>query len=242
MLKKLFQDQKKWQKICTVIGAIVVGLVLLAVIVGILNGLIAKGEWEIGWSSYRYDETGYEIGGSSIPSKSVQHIDIDWIDGEVEIILCDDAFISITEAYEGELAEKDLMRYRLSEDLSTLSVKYRKSAAFVGIGGGADKKLTVRVPKSFIGQIATITVNARSADVLVDGVSAQALSVTTKRGDIEIKHPEQLGFTLALSCESNRFLSNLNGASDGFVYLDGGSRITLVTKKGNVSLYTKAAS
>ena len=241
-LKKLLQDQKRWQKICTVIGTVTVSLLVIAVIIGVLNGLVANGEWEIGWSSYRYDETGYEIGGASVPSKTVRNIEIDWIDGEVEIILCDDAFISITEFYEGELAEKDYMRHRLSEDGSSLSVKYRKSAAFVGIGGGADKKLTVRVPKSFLGQIQTLTVNARSANVTVDGVTVQSLSVTTKSGDIDIKHPEQVGFTLSLSCESDRFLSNLNGVGDGYVYGEGASRIALTTKKGTVTLYTKEAS
>lgn len=238
-IKQLLENRKKWEKICTAIGGVVVGLFLIAVVVGVLNALVADGGWNIGWSTYRYDETGYEIGGASIPSKSVTNIDIDWIDGDVEMVLCKDAFISITEVYEGEIAESEYLRYRLSEDKSSLSIKYRKSAAFVGFGKNVEKKLIVRIPEAFIAQLETVSVNSKSADVVLDGVTAKTLSVTTKRGDIDVRYPESCGFSLSLSCEKDDFISNLNGAGDGFVYGDGVNQIILTTKKGEVSLYTK---
>ena len=239
MLKQLWENRKKWEKVCTVIGGIVVGLALIAVVVGVLNALVADGGWNLGWSSYRYDETDYEIGGASIPSKTVANIDIDWIDGEVEVVLCKDTFISVTEVYEGEITESDCLRYRLSEDKTSLSIKYRKSAAFVGFGKGVEKKLIVRIPESFLPGLETITVNARSANVVIDGVTANNLTVTTKQGNIDVRYPEEQGFSLSLSCDKDDFTSNLNGVGDGFVCGDGSDKIVLTTKKGNVSLYTK---
>lgn len=233
-----FQNLNRSKKTLLAIGLVLIGLVLLILIAGILNALVGDGEWTL-WSSYRYDETGYETGSASIGSKEITAIDVDWIDGEVEVVLCDDAYVSITEVYEGELTEQSLMRYKLSEDGKSLSVKYRASDAFIGFGnGGEDKKLIVRVPRTYIDQLESLTVNSKSADIKIVGVTAKTVEAYSKRGDIELQTPFSVGFTLSFDCKGDLFESNIPNVQNTLGHGDCKNRVVLNAPRGSVRLFT----
>ena len=186
MFKQKFKEKTKKQKILTALCAFVLIFLSLALVLGILNALFADGEWTL-WSSYRYDETGYSVGSSTVPSDRITSIDVDWIDGSVELVVCQDALLSITEQAEGELAENAKLRWSLGADRSVFSVKYRKSAAFLGFGGGGDgKKLTVRIPETMLEQLASVKVNAKDASVRLDGIAAESLAITTHSGAVTL--------------------------------------------------------
>lgn len=230
MLKGWIQNQTRPKKVLLLIGVLLVGVLILAVIVGTLNVFVGDGEWSL-WSTYRYDETGYLIGSASIGSDRVTSIEIDWIDGEVEIVLCEDALISITEEYEGELAENTYVRHKLDNNGTSLSVKYCASSAFLGFGsGGEDKKLTVRIPVDYLDQLESLTVNTKSADVKLEGIMARSLSVTTNRGDITANLPDDPGFSISAAEASSGCGS---GKQEG-QYGDGSCKVSLVSKRGSV--------
>ena len=88
----------KTKKIIKYAAFVVGGLIVGAILLGVLNGLVGKGEWNLGWTNYRYDDTAYDVGEGSIAAPNVEKIDLDWIDGNVRVVLCQDAYISITEA------------------------------------------------------------------------------------------------------------------------------------------------
>lgn len=238
MARFSFQNLSRSKKTFFAIGLSLIGLVLLILIAGILNALVGDGEWTL-WSSYRYDETGYEIGSTSVGSREVAVIDVDWIDGEVEVVLCDDAYISITEEYKGDITEQALMRYKLSEDGKTLSVKYRSSDAFIGFGsGGEDKKLIVRVPRAYIDQLESLTVNAKSANVKIVGVTAKRVEVFSKRGDVSLQTPASVGFSLSFDCKGDQFETNIPNVQNSLGYGDCNNRFVLNAPRGSVRLFT----
>jgi len=186
---------EKRLKKATIVIAIVVGvLVLLAVVLGVLNALVGGGAWRIGWQDYRYDESGYEIGEGSIVADSITGIDLDWIDGEVEIVSCQDTFASISERADAELPDSAKVHWRVSED-GTLQIKYRKSSWFFGIGSSnRNKRLTVRIPEKFLDSMDSIRVEVVSADVTVSDLRAKSFSCESASGSIGVKNCSFEGF------------------------------------------------
>ena len=179
----LFEKTNR-KKLLSIGGIALAAFLAVALILGIIQGLSEGGGWSL-WSTYRYDDEGYEIGSGTVPSAQLRSLDVDWIDGEVEIVLCNDAYLSITETCAKSLSENAKLRWSLSEDGRNFSVKYRKSTAFLGFGeGGDDKKLVLRVPASM--GLESVSVCAKSADVRVEGVSAERIAVTTDTGSIAL--------------------------------------------------------
>ena len=211
----------------TAIGYVVVIGLVVAVVLGVLNGLIADGGWSFGWSSYRYDETGYEIGSGTVPTRSVTDIEIDWIDGEVTILLCDDTYISVTEEVGGATADSAFMRHRVLEDGKTLSIKYRKSAAFLGCGGsGLNKNLVVRIPRS-MANLHALTLRSEGSVIRVSGVSAQTVSVTSYSGSVTLSGGEYGTLSVSTTSASVAIDASVSGNA------------TVSTKSGNISFATR---
>ncbi len=179
------QKQKKRRNVKTMLKwtAIAAGaLIVLAVIVGVCNALFADGEWTFGWKNYRYDDSLYESGDATVPSDGITSIEIDWIDGIVQVIPCDDRYISLTEHAQTTLSDAATVRWNISADGSKLSVKYRASAWV--LGDGSNKNLTLRVPRRLFAQLQSLTVTATSSDILLKELEAKQLSVNTESGDL----------------------------------------------------------
>ena len=186
-------EKKKIIKYATfIIGGLIIGAILL----GVLNGLIGKGEWNLGWTDYRYDDSAYKVGEGSIATPNVERIDLDWIDGNVKVVLCQDAYISITESAPAELSENTKVHWCVSEDGKTLSIKYRASSSFFGANKDKNKDLILRIPEKLIGQINTLSINAVSSNVTVSDIIIDNIEVQTASGNVNLELPEGSAFTL----------------------------------------------
>ncbi len=170
---------------------IVLGIaVLAAVLLGVLNGVLGNGEWTFGWTAYRYDDTGYEIGSGTVYTDALTTLDIDWVDGRVEIVVCEDYYPSVSERYDLELTEASYMRRHLSEDGTTLTVKYRKPSSFFGSDENKKKDLIVRIPERMLGQLDRLCLNVRSSEVVIDALGFLETDVTSTVGNVSLKyHP-----------------------------------------------------
>ena len=233
---KMTENWKKGLKY----GGIAVGvLVLGAVLLGVLDGLIGKGQWNLGWTDYTYDDSDYQTGVGSIPSERVTEIDVDWIDGKVQVVLCQDTYVSVTETAGEKLSDGSSVHWRVSEDGKTLSVKYRESSKFFGVSKNKNKDLILRIPERLVGQLQTLTVKGVSTEVTVSEVVAKSLNVETRSGKITLILPEQTAF--ALACESrNGDLPTIDFpvTQEGNTYVSGtdGIRITVKTGSGEVTV------
>ncbi len=174
----MFDYKKIWTYVCAVIGVLVAG----AIVIGILNALVADGKWSFGWRDYRYDEEGYTVGEGSISVLALDRMEVDWIDGEVEVVACQDRYPSLTEIAEGELPESAQVRWRVSED-GTVSIKYRKSSWFFGVGSGnREKKLILRIPEQMMENLSLLRVEGVSTNVKVSGVRAESFVFSSVSG------------------------------------------------------------
>ena len=212
-------------------------LVLAAVVVGILNATVADGKLTFGWHDYRYDESGYEIGEGTVAAPDVERIELDWIKGNVKIVPCDDTYISLSEQYEGELAESARVRWHVSEDGKTLSIRARDSAWYFG-SGGPEKTLILRIPRKMLERLQALTVKTESASVDVNLIGAIPLAVTSEKGNVRVELPEGTGFVLAWSTGRGRLSSDfaLTDGVNGQIAGQGGATLAITTDSGDLLL------
>ena len=175
-----------------VIGGLLIGAILL----GIINGTVGKGEWNLGWTNYRYDDSTYKVGEGSIAAPNVESIDLDWIDGNVSVVICQDAYISITESASADLTEKTRVHWSVSEDGKSLSIKYRASSSFFGTSKDKEKDLILRIPEKLLGQLKNLNINAVSSNVTVSDIIVDNIDIQTALGNVNVELPEGTAFTL----------------------------------------------
>ena len=175
-----------------VIGGLLIGAILL----GVLNGLVGKGEWNLGWTNYRYDDSTYKVGEGSIAAPNVDSIDLDWIDGNVSVVICQDAYTSITESAPADLTDKTRVHWSVSEDGKSLSIKYRASSSFFGTNKDKEKDLILRIPEKLLGQLKNLNINAVSSNVNISNIIVDNIDIKTALGDVNLELPEGTAFTL----------------------------------------------
>lgn len=167
-----------------IIGTVVGVLVVAAILIGILNALVADGKWTLGWSDYSYDDSLYQVGDGSIPADQLTSVDIDWIDGTVTLTSCKDSYVSLTESSESELPESAVVRWYVDEN-GALSIKYRNSSFFLGASKNKNKNLVVRIPEKYLENL-KITVEGVSTNFIFSNLKADRVEASTKLGGISV--------------------------------------------------------
>ena len=217
------------------------GLMLGAILLGVLNGLVGKGEWNLGWTDYRYDDSAYKIGEGSIAAPGVENIDLDWIDGNVKVVLCQDAYISITESAPAELSENTRVHWCVSEDGKTLSIKYRASSSFFGANKDKNKDLILRIPEKLLGQLKNLNINAVSSNVTVSDIIVDNINVQTGSGNVDFELPEGSAFTLTHETKRGGTPTiDFPITKEGNTYVCGtdGIKINVKTNSGKIAVTT----
>ena len=122
----------------------------------------------------------YALGSGQVPSNEVRDIEIDWAAGSITIKTADTDVISF---YETGDNDADPMVYRQAGD--KLTIQYQEDDVLFGITLGfsssASKDLVITVPEDWQG--GKLTVNAASAELSVNGVTADDVSLNTASGD-----------------------------------------------------------
>lgn len=216
---------KRMKKVA-IVSAIVAGaLILGAILLGVANALFADGAWTLGWKDYRYDEDGYTVGDGSVHAERVTAIDLDWIDGKVLIVPCDDMFISLSESAEEELPETAQLRWRVDAD-GTLSVKHRKSQWFFGLGTNNEKELILRIPRKFFDGMQRMSIETESASVTLKDVFASTVEIKSENGNIHLEFNE---------CPHSSNVKTENGKVTVLLSRNADVALTWQTEKGQLS-------
>lgn len=179
-------------------GSAIVRIVLWSLVLAILLGLFAlfmiqailgdRG-WDLnlglhfGAGGFRYDDDAYTVGGGSTQT-AITEIDVDWLDGEVNILPSDGESVEIKEDYNGEDADYRL-RWRVEN--GQLSVKHQAPYWLFGILGGSHptKNLTILVPTAMLENMDEVSVESVEADVTYTG-NARALSLDAVEGSLTV--------------------------------------------------------
>lgn len=230
----------KNMKKATVIVVIVLGVLILgAVVVGVLNALVGGGQWTFGWSDYHYDDSQYSVGDGTIYANDLHRISVDWIDGTVQIVVCQDEYLSVTESAPRTLTDDSRMRWYVNEADHSLSIKYRKSSSFFGGAENKQKDLIVRVPERMMAQLATLDVKVVSSRLTVEGIEPSKMTVDSVSGDVKLLLTEDAGFALTHETVSGGEATvdfAVEEKDGAYICGDGRMRIAIKTVSGSVEV------
>ena len=230
--------KKKW-KTGLLITLIVIGvLVVAAVVIGVLNATVFDGSINFGWTDYRYDDKGYSVGEGTVYAEEITAIDVDWLDGNVQIVVCEDRYFSISEFSQESLTDAMRVHWSVSEDGKTLTVKCRESAWF--LGSSAKKDLILRIPERLMGAITSLTVRAQESEINCSLSTVPAtLSLENEKGNVTLEFLQNADFAVTWTHREGKLITDFAVKQEGNRYIAGAgkSEISVSTKyRGDLSL------
>ena len=177
----------------------VVRIVIWSVVLLILAGIFAMcfvtqlwgdgfGLISFGSSSYWYDQDdSYQIG-NAVVADEVRHLDIDWLDGKLEIVIGEGDTVTLSEKdmsnSDKSIDKDDSLRWRVVD--GCLEVKYCKPYFFWGVGNKMpEKQLVLELPASAADTLfGNVKIMSTAADVQMDAISVKTLDIETVDGTL----------------------------------------------------------
>ena len=180
----------------------VVRIIIFSLIILLLVGVLLAG-LGISMYTFRVDTLteSYIVGNGEIPAREIHEIEIEWAAGIVQIQTADTDTISFQEKSEYMNAEP--MVYH--QNGNKLTIEYQAPKIHFGFGPSDSKELLITVPKDWYGD--SISVDAASANLFINGLVADDLELNIASGDCHITSCELID--LEVDCAS------------GNVYYDG---------------------
>lgn len=133
-----------------------------------------------GLSDFSYaDAENYSVGAAEF-SETVEHIEIDWLAGNVTVASHSSDTVSFSEESLAALTEDTQLHYWL--DGTTLHMKFCRSGKWRL--DGLEKDLTVLVPEDL--PLTSLTVKSMSADIHLDALQAESANIGTSSGNVEL--------------------------------------------------------
>ena len=176
---------KKSVKITLIVAAVLVGLGLCIAVVGVLMGgrisdlrntYYDGREWHHG-AALDGSYTGGEI---RVPAEDITALDIDWVAGDVKIMVTDGEEIVVTEHVDRGIPEE----YALCVEAdNTLRIRYSNDVWGIDM---PEKDLTVLLPRTVAENLTAVNLSDVSADFAVDKLTVRdAFSFDTTSGRLK---------------------------------------------------------
>ena len=176
---------KKSVKITLIVAAVLVGLGLCIAVVGaLMGGRISDlrntyydgREWHHG-DALDGSYTGGEI---RVPAEDITALDIDWVAGDVKIMVTDGEEIVVTEHADHGIPEEYALQ--LEAD-NTLRIRYSNDVWGIDM---PEKDLTVLLPRTVAENLTAVDLSGVSADFAVDKLTVRdAFSFDTASGKLK---------------------------------------------------------
>lgn len=132
------------------------------------------------FGGFTYDHAElYTAGGGSV-SGTVTELEIDWVDGSVEIVYGDVETVTFSESSGETISDEQTMRYWLEG--STLHLKFAQSKRGVSTKSFPKKDLKVVLPKESI--LWGVEIEAVDTLVNLSGISVSDLDIETVNGNV----------------------------------------------------------
>lgn len=130
----------------------------------------------------------YSSVNNEIDASDITDIDINWVDGTINIEKYDGNTIKFYEECGKELDEKDLLYYYSNG--TKLSIEYCSSKRIpISISGlNKNKSLTVLIPETIIEQFNDITIDTVSSDVNIKDINLKHIDIKNISGEISLEN------------------------------------------------------
>lgn len=189
----------KKKAIFTITACSIAALLLTGVlIVGLANGgfgvsaLLKEDEAPLSGSGRQYEYTWD-------PEESeVSGLDVEWINGSVEVKVGNSDLLRITEWSDHSLKEKE--KLQLSSSGGTLKIKWNDQFIIFGIFHNERKDLLVELPRAVAEHMDELSCSNTSGNIELGGMAAQEIDISSTSGDLKLSELE--GEEAALSTTS----------------------------------------
>ena len=200
-------------------------IVIYSLVALILCGILAAG---MGLGRFVFDLAGdngnYITGGSSLPKEEIEHLQIEWVSGSVDVTIVPAHEANITFSETGG-TENCSMVYEVKGH--TLIIRYEKPRVQIGFGNWStpDKALTVEIPAEW--NLQSIDISSVSADVNILQINSGDVDVENVSGSTEVRVLEAGDVDIETVSGRVTFIGackklNMNSVSgDCDVFLDG---------------------
>ena len=167
------------------VARIAIWAVVLVILTGIFVCVMLMGEegymFGINLGGYRYEDAdSYQVGNGE-SSESVTSLDIDWIDGNVNVVPSSGDKVVISEDYKGD---EDALRLRWKIEGGKLTIKYQKSGWSALFKKTSGKTLTIEAPQAMLDKMNKVDLSLVSADLLMTGMTALETDIELVSGDV----------------------------------------------------------
>lgn len=168
------------------IRLIVSSVILLALIAVLILGIAKKSGFSFVFSSgFHYaDADRYTAGDTSIAASQLNGIEIDWVNGSIQINTYEGDTIVIRETASQRLSEAERVHSYL-DDEGTLRIQYRKSE-FFSFHNLDSKKLEIKIPATLAVHIHDLSLDSVSADCQISGLSIKDCEIENVSGRITV--------------------------------------------------------
>ena len=155
-------------------------MLILAVCAGLLGGCRISVHLSRGLSSFYYDNVEkYVVGGSGI-TDTVERVEIQWFSGSVNVAAHKEDIVRFSEEANRTLTNDNSVHYWL--DGTTLRIQFCNSGEWDL--NGLKKDLMVLLPEELM--LKELKLNGMSAEIEVDSIHAEELSLNTVFGDLAV--------------------------------------------------------
>ncbi|HPK15572.1 MAG TPA: DUF4097 family beta strand repeat-containing protein [Clostridia bacterium] len=192
-----------------------------------------------GLSGYRnWNNAFNEDGNYYIDAQGLDSLELDWIAGNVIILIYDGSEVKLCERSAAPVSEGAALRYGMEN--GTLYVQY---CAPEVSGNLPEKELTVSIPKSLADNMDTFSYDASSASLLVSNITAKRFLFDSSSGDLDATGMKADKVTLDASSGKVSFSGAYDtleaDTSSGAVTIEslgGASSTSIDTSSGDVSV------
>lgn len=218
---------------------IIWSLTALLLVAALLAGLTFGPDFSFNFGTTHYkDADNYNVGAASVAGE-INQIEINWINGSVEIEPYDGDTL---EAFETKVSNIDNeMRYLVKD--GKLIIQFEKSGLKWRMGRREDKDLTVKIPKGLLEVMKSLSVDGAAAKISISGLTlSDELEIDNVSGDIALTGIKT--DTLDIDCVSSKLTAKdvtagefkFNSVSGGAVLQGDFSDIDADTTSGSIKL------
>lgn len=155
-----------------IITWLTVTLLLIALLVYCLGGFGNMGI-HLGINTYNYDDGATYSASSSFTVDSIRALDIDWVSGNIKVLLHEGDAFEVSESTQENTHESLMLHYRL--DGNKLVIKYAEDG--VRIPSGLSKDITILIPSD------AVPLLSFNSETVASSVEMQGVSINEIEGD-----------------------------------------------------------
>lgn len=147
------------------------------------------------------------VGETSLDTAGIDSINVDWVSGEITVVVHTGNEIEITERAQRSLHDDERMHVTIVG--STLNIGFVDSSIRGRIGRMPQKRLEILVPTQLASQLQSLNISATSSVISVDGFTADAVDIGSTSGALNIENINANTFT-ASALSGRVTITNIN--------------------------------